>query len=56
MESIRKIKIRQVKKDDWEYFKVWWKNPASSDPSNDTDKKHSTDKWLFNSFTRMVND
>ena len=56
MKNSRRIKIRKVKKEDWKYFKVWWKSPALSDPSNDIDKKHSTDKWLFNSFTRMMND
>lgn len=56
MKSIRKIRIRKVKKDDWKYFKIWWKHPALEDLSNDINPKHSTDKWLFGSFTRMISD
>lgn len=56
MASIRKIKIRKVKKSDWKYFKIWWKHVASDDSNNDIDQKYSTDKWLFRSFMRMIND
>lgn len=56
MKCIRKIQTRKVRKADWKYFNVWWKNSASSDSSNEINQKHLTDKWLLGSFTRMIGD